>query len=202
MFVLTVDQVDSQGGSDLVEPALAEIARIAGGELLRPAERTAGDELQAATASAATALDLVLALSRPGTWSIGLGIGGVRHPLPDSTRAMAGSAFVNARAAIEAAKRRPTRFAAVVEGDGLGGDDLTALVDLLLQLRGRRSVPGWELYELLAAGATQAEAAARLGITPQAASLRATAAQLKTDFAAQHALERVLELADTEGKAP
>ena len=47
-----------------------------------PADRTAGDEIQAATEDARTALAIVLHLTRDGNWSVGLGIGDVRTPCP------------------------------------------------------------------------------------------------------------------------
>jgi hypothetical protein len=197
MFVVTADQIDSQNSVDLVESALSEVARLGGDDLILPPDRTAGDEIQVATTRAATALDLVLRLVAAETWSVGLGIGDVRTPLPDSTRAMGGSAFVAARAAVESAKQRPNRFSvAVAESRILPAATLEPIVDLLLALRQRRTPEGWELHELLETGLTQAEAAKRLGITPQAASLRAIAAGLRLDREARVAIAALLSHAD------
>jgi transcriptional regulator with XRE-family HTH domain len=70
-------------------------------------------------------------------------------------------------------------------------------VDLVLILRARRSAQGWELYDLLEAeGITQADAAARLGITPQAASKRAQAAQLRAERAAIGPLSQLFDELD------
>ena len=71
-----------------------------------------------------------------------------------------------------------------------------ALVRLLVELRDRRSDEGWEVYDLLAEGLSQREAAARLGITPGAVSLRAKAAGLRAEEGAIPALERVLARLD------
>jgi len=198
MYAITADQVDSRHGADLADDALALIADVGGPRLALPADRTAGDEVQALTADAATALAVALALLRTGSWRVGLGIGHVESPLPDATRAARGPAFIAARDAIEAAKRRPTRFAAL-------GDDgaVQPLVDLLLALRDRRTPEGWELFDLVETGLTQQEAAKRLGITPQAASRRALAAGIRLDQAARPALVVVLRTAEVRAtRAP
>jgi hypothetical protein len=196
VFVITADQVDSRNRPDLVAPALSALNERHGERLSLPADRNAGDELQALTADAATAFDIVTTLERGGAWSVGLGIGAVRTPLPGTTREASGDAFVAARAAVTRAKRTPLRFAVEAVAAPEAAADAEALVGLLLTLREGRSEAGWELYDLVAAGLTQAEAAARLGITPQSANDRARAAGLRADLAAQPALVRLLETAD------
>ena len=169
-----------------------------------PADRTAGDEIQAATNHPGTALELVLHLTRDGNWSVGLGIGDVRLPLPEATRAIAGSAFILARDAVAFAKKRSTRFAIAIEPGRLpDAEILEPFLDLVLQLRARRTPEGWQLYDLLRTGITQAQAAVRLGVTPQAVSLRAQSAHLRTEFAAHAALVRLLDAtgAPPEGTA-
>lgn len=203
MFVITADQVDSRSRPDLVAPALAALNERSGERLLLPVDRNAGDELQALTADAATAFDIVTTLARGDAWSIGLGIGSVRTPLPDHTREAAGDAFVAARAAVTRAKRTPTRFAAEAIVSPQPAEDVESLVGLLLTLRAGRTRAGWELYDLVSSGMTQAEAGARLGITPQSASDRARAAGLRADLAAQPALVRLFESADAaQGAGP
>jgi hypothetical protein len=193
MFAITADQVDSRHRADLVDGELAELSRIGGDRLLLPPDRSAGDELQVATSDARTVLDLVLHLARSEQWSIGLAVGEVRHPLPEATRALAGSAFVLARTAVEAAKKRTLRFAIEIEaGRYPDAATLQPLIDLLLGLRARRTPEGWELADALAEGLSQKQAAERLGITPQAVSLRAQSAQLRTDAAARSALATLL----------
>jgi len=200
MFAITADQVGSRRGDDLVDDELVELSRIGGTRLLLPPDRTAGDELQLATADAATALDIVLHLTRGERWSVGLAVGEVRHPLPETTRALAGPALELARTAVEAAKKRPLRFALAIEaGRHPDAATLQPLIELLLVLRARRTPEGWQLAELLDAGLSQAQAAERLGITPQAVSLRAQSAQLRTETAARSAL--VTLLADTGSPA-
>lgn len=193
MFALTADQVDSRHGDDLVDGELIALAQIGGAHLLLPPDRSAGDELQVATPDAGAALAMVLHLTRSEHWSVGLAIGEVRYPLPESTRALAGSAFVLARSAVETAKKRPARFALAIEtGRHPDSATLQPLIELLLQLRARRTREGWELADLLSEGLGQKQAAQRLGITPQAVSLRAHSAQLRTELAAQAALTTLL----------
>jgi DNA-binding NarL/FixJ family response regulator len=109
---------------------------------------------------------------------------------------MTGPAFILARDAVTEAKKSPTRFAiAIEEGRLPDAAILQPLIDLVLQLRARRTPEGWEIADLLAAGITQAEAASRLGITPQAVSLRVQNAQLRTERAAVTALTELLAAA-------
>ncbi|MDN4614532.1 DNA-binding protein [Leifsonia sp. F6_8S_P_1B] len=196
MFVVTADQIGSRSGPDLAGPALEQLQGRFGERLRLPVDRNAGDELQALTADAETALELVLALTRTREWSVGLGLGAVRTPLPEQTREASGDAFVAARAAVTRAKRSPVRLAVEAVADPQPAADAEALLGLLLTLRDARSEAGWELYDLVVSGLTQAEAGSRLGITPQSASDRARAAGLRVELAALPALARLLADAD------
>lgn len=194
MFVLIADQIGSAGDTDRVAGALDELTARFGDRYPLAPERTAGDELQAMTDDAAAALETALHLLRSPHWRVGLGIGAVRLPLPSSIREAAGPAFVAARAAIERAARRPTRWAAAgADGAALRGEQLGALVDLVLVHRSRWSGPGWQLHDLLEAGLSQAGAAAHLGVTPQATSKRARAAGLRVDAEARRAIIALLD---------
>lgn len=199
MYVITVDQVASRRTPDAVTAALPDVTAALGGRLLLPAERTAGDEFQLLLGDADAALDAVLTLTRADRWSVGCGVGSVREPLPASIREATGDAFFGARTAVDRAKKRPTRFALEAPTAPDAAARLEALIDLLLVTRARRSPEGWELFDLLEAGLTQAAAAAQLGISPQAASLRAQAADLKTEGAVTAAL--VTLLAELDGEA-
>jgi hypothetical protein len=152
------------------------------------------------TDGAAAALQVALHLLRLRTWSVGLGIGPVDTPLPATAREAAGDGFVLARDAVGRAKRRPHRFAlaaAAVAGSGvLQGDDVEALVELLLAVRDRRSAEGWEVVDLLQAEGSQVAVAARLGVTPQAVSLRSRVAGLREEQDAMPALTALLAALD------
>ncbi|WP_243063816.1 SatD family protein [Humibacter sp. RRB41] len=194
MFVITADQVNSRSRPDIVEPTQRRLDDAFAGRLALPVDRNAGDEVQAVTDDADAALALVLDLSRTGEWSVGVGCGEVRHPLPDAARAATGPAFYAARNAVDAAKRRQTRFALRSGADerAMQASDLEAMISLLISLRERRSTAGWELYDLMAAGMTQREAAARLGVSEPAVSSRARAAGIHPEAAAVPALTRLL----------
>jgi hypothetical protein len=196
VFVITADQVDSRNQPDRAASALDSLNGPKGPALLLPADRTAGDEIQLLPASAEDTLAIVLELTREDAWSVGVGIGPARLPLPRATREATGEAFFAARDAVNRAKKSQTRFALTQAGDDTGdalrGADAEALIALLLVLRERRTDGGWELYDLLNTGLTQSESAERLGITAGAASLRARAAGIRVEKAASEALVRLL----------
>jgi len=198
MFVITVDQVDSRSTPDAVTAALGTLTATLGERLLLPAERTAGDEFQLLLADAPATLATALELTRTGRWSVGCGVGEVREPLPTSIREATGDAFIAARDAVDRAKKRASRFAVSATAAPESAARVEALVDLLLTTRARRTPEGWELYDLVATGLTQSAAATRLGITPQAASLRAQAADLKVEQAVTGALATLLAQLDEE----
>lgn len=209
MFVITADQVDSRNQPDRAASVLDALNGPTGPRLLLPADRTAGDEVQILPAGAEETLAIVLELTREDAWSVGVGIGPARLPLPRATREATGEAFFAARDAVTRAKKSQTRFALTRagndDGDGLRGVDVEALISLLLVLRERRTDGGWELYDLLTTGLTQSESAERLGITAGAASLRARAAGIRVERASSEALVRLLDTvnrsADPDGSA-
>ena len=199
MFVLTIDQIDSRHHDDRVAATIAEVASRFAPWLTGTPERTAGDEFQVATRRGEVALDIALQLARTEEWSIGVGVGDVTLPLGDSVRAMTGSAFVNARDAVTAAKKRPTRFALVADPGAVSTQSLDPLIRLLITLRDRRTPEGWELFDLLEGDPplTLTAAAEHLGITVQAASQRALTAALRLDREARDSLGSMLA---TEGE--
>jgi hypothetical protein len=173
-YVLTVDQRASRRGPDRVAGVLQRLN--AGGAVapLLGFERTAGDEFQGVLAEAGDAVAVALDLAREGGWSIGIGAGPVQTPLPDSTRAATGPAFVSARRAVDAAKSRPARLAVRGAVDDEAGD-AQAVLTALAVLLSRRSPAAWEAVDLVEAGRTQAEAAAALGVSRQAVGQRLAA---------------------------
>ncbi len=193
MYAITADQVGSRHRPDIVAQTMRSLEATLGEGLVLPVDRTAGDEIQLLVAASVTALDAVLALTRHGQWSVGCGIGAVNLPLPANAREAGGDAFVAAREAVNEAKKRDTRFSLRSSAPAaVNAADAEAFIDLLLQLRARRSAEGWEMRELLLAGHSQAQAAKLLGISPQAASKRARTAALRVEFAARRPLERML----------
>lgn len=107
-WVLTADQIGSRASPDLVPAALSALAAI---PAERGFERTAGDEIQGVLRSGADVVAALRALVRLDGWRIGVGGGPVERPLPASTRAGRGPAFVAAREALGASRRAPGRIA-------------------------------------------------------------------------------------------
>ena len=171
-FVLTVDQRASRTSPDRVPDVLrrlnAAVPTVLG------FERTAGDEFQGVLADPDDVVDVVLQLVRSGEWSIGVGAGPVQNPLPPSTRAGAGPAFLSARRAVDAAKQRPVRLAVrgAVPADAA---DAQAVLSALAVFVERRSDQAWEAIALVGSGRTQADAATSLGISRQAVGQRLAA---------------------------
>ncbi|MFW0873841.1 hypothetical protein [Rhodococcoides corynebacterioides] len=191
MFVMTVDQRGSRRDVDRVDDVLHS-PRPA---LVRPFERTAGDEIQAVADTADTVLDVALDLVDDGHWSIGIGVGPVEHPLPESTRAGRGPAFESAREAVESAKSAPARIA--VRGvDADSAADADAVVALLAVLVARRTEQGRDAISALRRLGSQNAVAEALSITPQAVSQRLAVAGWHLERAARPVVARMLATAD------
>ncbi|MFT4469610.1 sigma factor-like helix-turn-helix DNA-binding protein [Arthrobacter sulfonylureivorans] len=170
MFVLTVDQRRSRSREDLVEDAVDVLNSDSARPLLRRFERTAGDEMQAVIADASVAGGIALDLATSNNWSVGIGIGTVDDPLPESTRAGSGQAFERAREAVTAAKTAPGNIA--VSGARTEAGHAEAVLQLLVSVARKRSKEAREAGELSDQGLTQQQIAERLGITQQAVSSR------------------------------
>jgi hypothetical protein len=194
--VLTVDQRRSRRMPDLVEPILT---RLAGYPTTRGLERTAGDEFQGVFDDHVSVLGAILDLVRDGNWSIGVGIGTVEEPLPPSTRAGRGAAFVLAREAVDAAKRSPSHVAVRAE-DPVAGQDVDATLGLLAGLLTARTPQAWEAIDLARSGLTQTGIAEKLGVTRQAVGQRLAAAHWREELAARPVLVRLLARADQAGR--
>jgi len=175
--ILTVDQRGSRSGPDLVPDVLDALNSPDLGPTARAFERTAGDEVQGVLTDGAAVVARVELLLRSGGWNIGLGLGDVEQPLPASTRAGRGEAFVLARQAVTRAKQHASRVS-VVGADHYRADQIETVAWLWAGVLTRRSVRGWEVADLLAGGISHAEAAHRLGISQSAVSQRAQAAGL------------------------
>jgi len=197
MFVITADQVDSRHRPDLAAAQLDRISAEHGPRLVLPPERNAGDEIQILTDDAMTAVHLVLELTRDDDWSVGLGCGRVRTPLPHDIREASGEAFFSARTAVDRAKRVRPRFA-MVAADPAADDaaDAEALLVLAILLRERRTEQGWQVYDRMMAGANQADIANQLGVSAPAVSSRAKHANIRAELDALPALARVLGRVD------
>lgn len=198
--ILTVDQRGSQHGPDLVPAALEALNDPSLGRPARAFERTAGDEVQGVLDDGAALVARLALLVRQGAWNIGLGLGEVESPLPSSTRAGRGEAFVLARQAVTRAKQQPSRISVVGAG-AYRAEQIETVAWLWAGVLTRRSVRGWEVADLFALGLTHAEAAQRLGISQSAVSQRAQAAGLLEADRAAHLLTTMIDEAMDAGSA-
>jgi len=205
MFVITADQIDSRHDRDRASEMIGALVRRHTEAFTLPPDQTSGDEIQLLVGTAADAFAIVLDLNRTGFWSVGVGIGPVRTPLPATTRQATGDAFIAARSAVTRAKRAEARFALATqpspeppEGphDGSTAAEVEVLVTMLLLLRQRRSTEGWEAVDLLESGQAQTDIARTLGISTAAVSQRVKSAQWKVERAAHPALVRLLDNLD------
>jgi len=171
MYVVTADQQGSRKRPDAVPDTLAALDSAYGDDLVLAFERTAGDEVQGLARDADVVVRVVADLVRRGGWSIGVGVGAVESPLTHSVRAGRGAAFVHARDAVERAKQYPTATA-VAADDAKSAERAETALWLLAGLLQRRSEAGWEAVDAMRDVDRQADAAAKLGISPQAMSRR------------------------------
>jgi len=229
MFVLTADQKRSTRHGDRVPEALTALAALfdpaaapdgsepdgsgpdgsgpdgsglGGSGLALPFERTVGDELQGLLSTPAAAVRAVTALVRLGGWRMGLGVGAVDTPLPDSTRAASGPAFVAAREAVAAAHSAPADLRIVhADGDrGYGGAHRARQAEsalwLLTAVLRRRTPEGWEIVDMADAGLSGRDIADRLEISPSAVSQRLARAALNEGRRGAELAEALLAEAD------
>lgn len=180
MFVITADQDASRRTGERVEALLTTLAALIEAEglpgVLRPFERTVGDEVQAVLTDAATTVRLTLELQRLQEWAVGIGVGEADY-LAQTSRASSGEVFIRAREAVERAGGRTVPApVAVVATDAAGAREAEALLQLMAAVLRRRTEAGWQMIDARLRAPTARAAADELGISPQAASQRLQAA--------------------------
>lgn len=176
VFVLTVDQRASRSGTDLVPDLLGVLnRRPRRASLLRKFERTAGDEVQGVMSEARATIDVIVQLLREDQWSVGLGIGEVVDPLPRSTRAGSGPAFLFAREAVNRAKSSQ-HHVNVIGFDSRAAERVESVLWLMASVVRRRTERGWAVADLLSEGLSRREIGVKLGISQSAVTQRAQAA--------------------------
>lgn len=171
VLVLTVDQRGSRTSSDRVPAA---VAALSGVPMLRPFEQTVGDEVQGVLDDPTALPTVVEMLLRENAWHVGIGVGDVESPLPESARSGRGPAYLRAREAVTAAKNSPWHLRVV--GDSPLARGLETTLWLWAAVLARRTSKGWEVADLVTEGLSYDEVARRLGISPSAVSQRAAAA--------------------------
>lgn len=107
MFVMTIDQQGSRTSADAVPGVLAALEPVAA---VVGFARTIGDEVQGVLADPIAVAEAVRRVAVDSDWHIGIGIGEVERPLPETTVEARGEAFYAARQAVEAAKSAPAHL--------------------------------------------------------------------------------------------
>jgi hypothetical protein len=178
MVVLTMDQRESRLGEDLVEQWSDRLNDEFRAAMRLPFVRTVGDEMQALFADGGALVEVVLRALRSEAWWVGVGLGPVKPG--DTARDSRGLAFEEARAAVDAAKRRSWRCA--VRGEpAWAATTLDGCIAMLERIRGTRTERANELVDLALAGTRQVEIAKRLRISRQAVSRQLIRAGLEEE---------------------
>ncbi|MCD1285941.1 MULTISPECIES: hypothetical protein [unclassified Brevibacterium] len=181
MFVMTIDQRGSRAGDDAVPELLAALARI---DTVRGFQRTIGDEVQGVLDDPGQVAEAVRLIAVLTGWHIGIGIGAVEEPLPDSTAEARGEAFYAARRAVEAAKSAPAHLvvasgdegSAGAEGMGEESGGHLGFAEAALRLLARtlddlrEQSRGYVAYRLDHPEATQVDIAKHFAVSQQAVS--------------------------------
>ncbi|WP_309107709.1 MarR family transcriptional regulator [Arthrobacter sp.] len=221
MFVLTIDQRGSTADIDRVPSLLQDVAPLTTSGTF---ERSVGDEIQGVVQDPGEAVAIALHALRQGHWYVGIGVGPVDTPLPQSPREGSGPAFVAARHAVERAKAAAASHVplAVLPGMPLRAEAVDARTidartaqaaaacanaEAVLRLIGRliqeRSEAQWKVVDTLAAiqqgrearHGSQKIAARELGITEQSVSRAVLRSGWQEEWAARPAAEMLLALA-------
>lgn len=197
MYALTADRRDSRahpGQLDMDGHRQALTAAFP--RARRPWQISAGDELQVLLDHPDDALEAGLHLAQTGQWHVGLGVGAVDQPLPETVAEATGEALVHAREAVEAAKRLPCRIALRGPCRAAGSvDDADALLALFSTLRQRRTAAAQEAAALADQGLTQDQISRRLEIDQSSVSRRLRTALWQEEHRARRVLCGLLEAA-------
>lgn len=195
LAVITIDQRGSRVASqDWVGTWVSLLNRTHRDELILPFTPTVGDELQGATIAASAVVEILLGGVKTGGWWLGVGIGSVESPLQKTAARSRGTAFYNARDAVEAAKKSRHGFAVRTEESMLAADIQTVLELLAFLIRRRgRDRDRWRAVEMAMAGASTVQIGKALGITQQAASKRLLNAGVHEEMAGRRLAESMIE---------
>ena len=198
MYVLTVDQQSSRTQPDRVPELLRAVEDVS---TVLPFVRTVGDEAQAVLDSAPHVVRACIAIARAGQWSIGIGLGEVEHPLPDSSDQARGQAFIAARTAVETAKNSWSPLcvetATTSEDHVKDAQDAQTVLRLMFDLTARATDAQWQVIDALrnTPGASQTQIAEDLNVSQQAVSKSLRAGRAEGIMEAIDCAERLLDRA-------
>jgi hypothetical protein len=197
--VITIDQRGSRRTEMRATDWAHDLNSRFGSRLNLPFTQTIGDEIQAMTEDAGTAVEILLDGVRDGAWWLGLGLGRIEHPLRDSAAHSRGPAFYEARQAVEAAKRTHYGFA-VAATDPEAAREIRTVLELLAFVIKKRGTDKsrWHAIELARAGESTVRIGAVLGISQQAASKRLLNAGFEEEEAGRRLVEGMIRSAMRE----
>jgi len=202
MYVVTIDQMNSRNSQDGVPELLRALKlRLTGNLAPRvPFSRSVGDEIQGVVNSPAQVYTVFRTLMRVKGWYMGVGVGLVNEPLPKRSADANGPAFIQARKAVDDAKKRRGSSPVSVRAEDTGrAAEVQALLRLLGGVLESRTAAAWEAVELMSlpdgspSGLTQADAAAQLGISVAAVSRRLITASYDEERAVLPLVARLLD---------
>ncbi|WP_193104409.1 helix-turn-helix domain-containing protein [Brachybacterium sp. FME24] len=201
MFVLSFSAASPRRTRDTDDQVPALLEALGAVTCALPAERTAGPEVLALVSRAETALDALLRAREAGDWAIGLGIGAVDRPLPETVRAISGPAASAAAAAVASARTTSSVPIVVRAADSRHRDtaeDAEAVLRLIGWMVRTRNRGQWRAVRALRddPGATQAQLAQRLGVTQQTVSRAVTTSGWREESAAHPLATRLLSMID------
>lgn len=194
MYVVTLDQRTSHGAGDLVPQLVRDLSGLGTGIEF---QRSVADEVQGAVMEATDAVAVALAALRSGSWSVGIGVGPVEHPLPARITEASGYGMVYARRAAEQALKVHDQVPLTVEGlDPILAAEAQAVLRLLGRMVALRSAAEWRVVDLMTPGVRgqQKLVAEVLGITPQAVSKAVARSLWQEEWAARPAAARLLDM--------
>ena len=200
MFVLSLSGRPGHGRA-VADPIPALLQALEGLDLALPAERTVGLEALVLAGRADMALDVLLRSVEVGGLAVGMGIGAVTRPLPDSVREVSGPAVEAAEQALRSARTTSQVALAVLAADPRQQEnaaDVEAVLRLIGWMNRTRNRGQWEAVRALRAepGATQRELAARLGVTQQTVSRAVKTSGWREERAAHPLAIRLLSMID------
>nr|WP_210150001.1 hypothetical protein [Paeniglutamicibacter terrestris] len=194
VYVLTLKQRDRRVDGDLVDEMLASLESI---PALTPFQRSGPSMVVGVPERAEDAVDVVLRALRSHHWCVGLGVGSLYEPVPQTAKYLQGTALGYAHTALERSEHTGDRIPLSVIGAHPDlASEAEAVLRLLGQLVSTRSTAEWAVLDLLTPGVRgqQKVVAAELGISAQAVSKAVVRSAWVEEWAARPAAARLLRI--------
>ena len=204
MYALTVDRRSSRTeGAALDMAGSRDRLNQDFPEALLPWHLSAGDELQVLFEEAEPVIEAALALAETGRWHVGIGLGPVEQPLPDTVAEATGPCLVLARDAVDSAKKLSCRTAVrAPRSAARAARDADSLLALLSVMRQRRTDAAREAASYADQGMTQEQISQRLEIDQSSVSRRLRTAMWQEESEARKVLIGLLEHAHDRAASP